>query len=1027
MDKQKFKILLNSQNNASSEDIDLFLQFDLHSTFSTITKERYDNNFDLSQQFEKERNASRNFRVYGEITSTVIDCDNLIIRVFSDEDETNEITTIQTTKVSYGTNNVFGKKKGKYLLELDNFQYDTVHMLIESDNFSYQNQRWSQQLVFFDAENNFIGYGNETVDLTLDAEFITIENDFPFFFNKHWVRLDYNVIEEKVASYSWNIPSSNISEGQSVPLELRLNKPSPFGNEQLTLQWSNATSTDKYYQGSLVGISNQNPQRIFPFNVPTDSEETSLNIFNGNAYVLVDIPTEKSSLFTVGQNFKLINGPYQGNYTIVGSVAFNSLFPDSENASTVLILNTPYDNQLNNTETDNYYAGSFPDIKVFQNNIEVEFPLVLNWNVNEQIKPFIIEGKEDFEIEFDELFQIESINLERVVPGAFPTHSLTLQDSTIPRKVRYHIQEIYENRLSFTGRTAYDTNAEAFDNSLLIDGVATGNQNFVEGPAVLRNGLFWQGRNEEFYPNDFFNLTIINEGIKTVIPTNPDLGILEPQALQPQESFTTRVNSRYEQTALNSYKLTWTALTVTIQNQVSQNSNLSPDIAINGSKVISQFTNAPVAFERFTYSTFKSQVDGGSEDIYVNLGLEKPFSIVFDDETRTAFIVSLNSGVKLDVDIRNPFVTLEELTSYVNGAQITKSILLNSNSNENQEARYTFIIDKPGFKSVTIPASSIQSSEGVITNVFLTTGYSNILYPYDQNLNQCFFALNANNVPGVSSIEAIDNQTSYMERGNVYVNGVLLLSSSIWPGGQSNITEPFITDEDPENILFSGAFLPSPIEVIPCTQEIITTNPTRGIWRILIRDMSNLDSNLVGNLQGTRSFNITFGTGDGAFTWIVGGSRPLGPAILERSATDWWNGSHIPVQNNETTLPAAILKQRLDEGGITFGTEIPEGPLEGILLSEETLELRSKIPGFKFNISNLQNFNGFNEGETTGALENLFNLFSEISQNLGLFDSENNSNINPYALRAVQLAPALNPGELNTGRNGLGGFSLEIE
>jgi len=1034
MDKKKYKILLKSLENAAAEDIDLFLQLDLNSTFAIMNKERYDNDFDLARQFERERDASRSFRLYGEIASTAIDCDNLTIRVFSDPNDINEIATIQTSKVSYNTNNVFGKKKGKYLLELDNYLFDEVYMLIESDNFSYQDQRWSQRLVFYDADNNFVSYGNETIDIDLDGNVITIENDFPFFFNKHWVRQDYDLIEEKVAEYTWNTPESSISEGQSVPLELRLNKPSPFGNERLTLRWSDNSSSDKFKQGILSGLASDNPQRIFEVNIPEDYEDQSFAQYNGNIYITIPTTDANSGLFTTGQNLRLLDGDYQGEYTILATANLGAIIPESELDLTAVFLDRQYLAISSNSNTTRYYAGSTPDVRVFQNGDEVEFPLELEWNLGETEKTFIIQGLNDFEIEFDEFFQIEGIDPVRVEPGPFPIHTLTLQNNTVPRQVRYNLQNIYENRLAFTGRTAYDTDAEAFDDSFLVDGLVAGNQHYVEGPAVLRNGLQWEGRNEEFYPNDFFDLTIINEGIKTVIPANPSLGILEPQLLQPQESLQVRVYSQYDQTSLNSYRLTWTATTIT-GDEFAEVQDIPNGIFINGCNVIPQGPTSTAGYvQRLLFPGFKANVDEGVDDIYVNNGLEKPFSVSFDegdienDVFPSATIVSLNPGVKLDVGSENPYLVIEEITPYFEGSQITKSILLNANSNENQEARYTIQIDKQGFKTLSVPAASIQASEGVVTDAYLVTGYENIFYPYDQELGQCFFPLNANNVPGVGAIEAIDDQPGYMERGNAYVNGALLLSAGLWPESETNITEPAITSPDTQETVFAGAFLPSPIDVIPCTEELISSSGTYGIWRIFIRDMTNLDEDFTGDLVGTRAFDINYGTGDGALTWTVGGERPGGPHVLENDATIWWNGSYVPVENDGNFFAPAILRQRIDEGGTAFNdTEIPEGPLEGTLVSESTLQLRGKTQGLEFSISNLQNFEGFNEGESTGILGPIFDFFEDVGEDLGILEEDEGSDINPYALRASRLAPALNPGDLNVGRNGLGGFALEIE
>jgi hypothetical protein len=186
MKKQKKKILLNSTKNKTSKNVDIFLDVDLFSTKNEIKKEVLNNDFNLNKQFSKERNLCRNFRIYGEIQSNVVDCDNITIKIFSDSDYINLIDTIQTTSVGYKSKNVFGKKRGKYILSLNNANFNTVYFLIESNNLNFFDQKWSQQIVFFDLDNNFIPYGTETIDVDLNFNSININNNFDFFYNKHW-------------------------------------------------------------------------------------------------------------------------------------------------------------------------------------------------------------------------------------------------------------------------------------------------------------------------------------------------------------------------------------------------------------------------------------------------------------------------------------------------------------------------------------------------------------------------------------------------------------------------------------------------------------------------------------------------------------------------------------------------------------------------------------------------------------------------------------------------------------------------
>ena len=76
MDEKK-KILLGDKDIMSKDNEDLFINLNLNKTFNEIRDEKYENVFDISKQFDKERNSSRDFRIYGIIDSTIIDCNNL--------------------------------------------------------------------------------------------------------------------------------------------------------------------------------------------------------------------------------------------------------------------------------------------------------------------------------------------------------------------------------------------------------------------------------------------------------------------------------------------------------------------------------------------------------------------------------------------------------------------------------------------------------------------------------------------------------------------------------------------------------------------------------------------------------------------------------------------------------------------------------------------------------------------------------------------------------------------------------------
>ncbi len=198
MDDRK-KILLSTKDVITRSNEDIFINIDLQRTFNEIQKEKYDNDFDVQKQFQKERNLSISYRVYGIVDSTVRDCDNLEFELYSKEPYASEsfvsiVKTEPLTSEKWPVKNVFGFKKGKYLLTLDNYQYSEIYMVFLKFQSFYQKMR------FYDSSGKLIDYGTETVEIDDNGNVEEVNNNFSFFYNKHWIKKDIDaslVLEQK--------------------------------------------------------------------------------------------------------------------------------------------------------------------------------------------------------------------------------------------------------------------------------------------------------------------------------------------------------------------------------------------------------------------------------------------------------------------------------------------------------------------------------------------------------------------------------------------------------------------------------------------------------------------------------------------------------------------------------------------------------------------------------------------------------------------------------------------------------------
>lgn len=239
MKKDKRQILLPTEDIISRGSQDLYLNIELEREFEILKKEKLDNNFDLAQQFRRERNASKNFFIYGSVDSNVVDTDRIEVELYWSSETTSQyfIASSTTTPLVYNQENVFGKKRGKYYFDVPNFnanqEKNSLYLVIRSDGVNFLDQVIQKQIVFYDLGGNFIEYGTETVDFDENNNFIEISNNFPFFYNKHWVKQDINIIQVKPPVAGFEFPVYNLIEGATTGITISLNKPSAFGVERL--------------------------------------------------------------------------------------------------------------------------------------------------------------------------------------------------------------------------------------------------------------------------------------------------------------------------------------------------------------------------------------------------------------------------------------------------------------------------------------------------------------------------------------------------------------------------------------------------------------------------------------------------------------------------------------------------------------------------------------------------------------------------------------------------------------------------
>ena len=1044
---------MNNKLLLSEDNLDQFLKIDLNRTFNEFQKEKLDNDFDLEKQFQLERNKSRNFRIYGAISSTIIDCNNIEIKIYSDSDYNNLYTTIQSSSIAFNSDNIFRKKNGKYLIELNNYPHDVAYIKIETDNFYYFDQKWERRLVFYNADNEFVDYGTETVDINAqNGGSVVIENNFPFLYNKHWIRMDLDIVEEKEREISFSSTGNEVLEGSTLDMNINLNEPSPFGIGSCYLTLESPTMNYPYHFGNTEYVEFEG----------NDNESNKIfRSYNGKVYFFTTISPTIANVMNSGLSIKLKGGDYQGSYSIIDVIP-SAVFDGKYKVIVDVNFNDSFQNSDPSQETViEYEVGDVPDFTVYINGNQIEFPYNISWEVGEQEKSMQVVVNNDAQVEMMEEYFFMFYDKYRLKDGVIPVSKLTLIDNTPRLKTKFNIDSIYKNRAHFKGRKAYQT---VFGDKQVFN---------YSSPSVLRNGSLWQGINQEFYPCENVDITIRNEGLDTVFPVNVSLGVQEEIYFPSGEEKTFSIEPQYEsESAPMKVRTTYTGDTANTSEFASP-PPAQGMFLVNGVEI-------PSGMEGFSsgvpnkYVGFKKRLDGGDDDYFNEFNLEKDFSVDFDDDNYSITFTSINVGCFLNIENTIEGWKTEVINEYPDVVAKPINFYLFSNTG-NLKSAYDITIKKDGYRDLNIPSNEILETSEDGFDYYLINVLSDVLAPYDTENNVSFF-LNRSIYKGgnffgvgnmIPSFQDILFEKYEEEGPNGYIGSVMpladvvytkhvsLLSENNLPYSKENLTSYGKKNESGE-IIEAPFWRSYPLSVIAATGEDIVSFPIKKAIEVTIPE-ANTEI-----VDGVRNFEFSI-NGNGAL-YKIGADSSTG---LHLNATSWWeDGVSVRVcdpANGSTYNGLPSFKEMVETGD---GEGNLGGMVEGELVEPHILRLRSSFFAQDFTINNI---NQFGTQDNEGLFETFISGISGFLGILGIDIEGDNGAINftdyepgfnfadsPFsntddsffyseeeiALAGLDIAeqeievletyittntivPNLLIGDENLGKNGLGGFAFQ--
>lgn len=264
------KILLGSEDILSRDNEDIFFNVSLKQKFNELRPDKYNNDFDLLQEFNKERNSCRNFTIYGTVDSLGEHASGKYVFLYkkiteptleiigppqiislgqhgtarlSDGSLAQPIHRSSVKPLVYEQENIFGFKRGKYAFDLKDFTGSTVYLYYPGDGKNTLSVTEKIELVVYDKDGNFIDYGTDSVVINTNQSITDVNNDFPFFYNRHWVKNNIKA-PRVVPSFVSFVATSYVSEeGVFINIQVTLDRPSKFGLEEVELGVDTINST----------------------------------------------------------------------------------------------------------------------------------------------------------------------------------------------------------------------------------------------------------------------------------------------------------------------------------------------------------------------------------------------------------------------------------------------------------------------------------------------------------------------------------------------------------------------------------------------------------------------------------------------------------------------------------------------------------------------------------------------------------------------------------------------------------------
>lgn len=597
------KIILGKYKFIGNQNTDEFINIELNREIESLKKDFLYNTFDFQNQFIKERNNSLKFCLYGMVESRYGHCDNLNLNIKIKNLDNKSASTNSNIFIPYNypgaitgysfnvltkplssdsnlTKNIYGTNKGCYFFhfEINKDEFNS-NKEINIEIFDSSNELYGQftlPFIFFDSDGESVEFGTESADFNDNNEIETINNNFPFFFDKHWIKFNLEPHGPQVVYFENSEMRINESNQSTLLIPVTLNEPSKYGLEKvkITIDYN----IDKYgelFTDASLGTDFQFDEQVLSWSIGEKTKYIQFNIINDLQVENVEkiqfriVPLLNSRL-DINSNHSMIlyidsdDVPVTAFFTFDTYETYRPLFGNSPNntspyfstfntinasAPPILTFKVNFSSPLtvpgetitirhnDNSTAKVFFDFSFNEPKSKKTEIKIDVPL----SADSITFKIYLEGQVGYsenEIIILDLIQssLGIIPVSQSNANSYPQIKITLKDSTLPLSTRF-VLPINKNanigifKSIFISSDIIDKNIVLEKNSLDLYRNPGKSQNYVtddfDCDFEIKNigeKIFYN--NKVINPGDTFviklNLSSVTDDIILDLPANSD-------------------------------------------------------------------------------------------------------------------------------------------------------------------------------------------------------------------------------------------------------------------------------------------------------------------------------------------------------------------------------------------------------------------------------------------------------------------------------------------------------------------------